>query len=644
MDLVCLALFAVLLAVGLSSAGAASAEMVHVIIPQGASTQNCIPACFLPPYISVKKDTVVEWTNSDILAHTITSGLPSDRVYGTLFDSSLVPPGGRFEHNFTSDGMFHYFDLVHPWDAGVVEVSEDPGPQVPEVTASTDRETYHPGEKVTVTGYGSVQGQAQVLVRVMDPRHNIVLEASSPMSEATGSYKASFVADKRFAINGTYLLDVEYGNATCQASFRFIAVPPAKAVLHVIGPTEARIFQGQAAILALRLVPEPAYSVDSLALSLDGLPDKVLSWTDPGRLDSVIDPGHVQIPFYVNSDARAGNYTVDLIGDGTILNKTSGSDVQYTHQILATLGLEIEPSGTHVSVEVSQPYSSGTQFCTGPGGGGGMCTSFVSHQEFDVTVTAGSQEGITLGASPVPKGGFVGFKPAVVDAGPHGSVSRMILAGIMEPFGINPLDTTGLAVRAVSPDGDSGIAYVPVIKSSDITILHGPGPIPAPKDILSSGSQDQIITFGSVYAPSGGPAVLPVKIEPLGLVNGSKIAPFTRWFNVTVPHDSFALNSSEPYFFMVQSSARSLPSGTVKFALGEDVGGVHFVENATVEISNVMHGGVQTGIVSLAPPAQEQGQLQGSIPVLATAGIGGMAAAVAGTISVLVLRQRPTGP
>lgn len=273
-----------------------------------------------------------------------------------------------------------------------------------------------------------------------------------------------------------------------------------------------------------------------------------------------------------------------------------------------------------------------------------MCTSFVSHQEFDVKITTGSQEDITLGTSPVPKGGFVGFRPAVVDAGPHGAVTRMILAGIMEPFGINPLDTTGMAVRASSPDGGTGIAYVPVIKSSDITILQGPGPIPPPNGILSSGSQDQIITFGTVYTASGGPAVLPVKIEPLGLVNGSEIVPFTRWFNVTVPRDSFVLNSSEPYFFMVQSSARSLPSGTVKFALGEDVGGRHFVENATVEISNVMHGGVQTGIASLKPPAREEGQPPGSNQVLATAGIGGMAAAVAGTISFLVLRQRPTSP
>jgi len=54
--------------------------------------------------------------------HTVTSGTPEDEVVGELFDSNLFGPGKSFSHQFTKQGSYDYYCLVHPWMVGTIKV------------------------------------------------------------------------------------------------------------------------------------------------------------------------------------------------------------------------------------------------------------------------------------------------------------------------------------------------------------------------------------------------------------------------------------------------------------------------------------------------------------------------------------------
>lgn len=623
----------------------AQSHVVEVIIPVGASTQKCSPACFVPSDISIPENTTISWQNRDVLGHTITSGQPSYNATGTLFDSGLVPPGGHFEHTFNNPGTFRYFDLVHPWDVGVVRVSQNPGSVQPIITTSTDRESYYAGDTITITGGTNrfVSNSITITITITDPHKNVVFSRSMPMQQNTNSYKMFVPADSKFTMLGRYKVFASYAGTTSKTYFDFNPVPPTEKILKTtIDSSEQEIPRGGSTHLGFDFKLDRSYTMGSLELSLEGLPDGVLSWINPPRLDSSINSNHTmdaEIPLFVNSGTNPGSYTVYVMGDGNVLNDTSGKDLSFQHQRIASIHLKIMPSGGSLSLEVGSPEYNGTQFCTGPQGTTHMCTGFVSSEEFPITVISDKHQRVTLDALAMPKDGYVKFLPDAVYPSGNGSVSHMIMAGIMEPFGINPFDTTAMAVRATSEDGSTAVSYIPIIDRGGITILSKPGPIKPQGNLISSGSQIQIIPFGVVYDPCGSPRTLPVKLDPLGLVNGSHIVPFTKSFGVTIPRDSFVLNSSEPYYFMVESMATSLPSGKITFALGEDEGEKQFVQNVTLEISNVHFGGIPQGGpggVKLEKAEPSQTSDPWTLPVM----IGGLAGGGAGMASFLALRRR----
>ena len=68
---------------------------------------------FSPKTLRVKKGTVVEWTNDDIVPHTVTSA---------SFDSGSLGPGKSWRHMFTEAGQARYVCTFHPTMTGVVIV------------------------------------------------------------------------------------------------------------------------------------------------------------------------------------------------------------------------------------------------------------------------------------------------------------------------------------------------------------------------------------------------------------------------------------------------------------------------------------------------------------------------------------------
>ena len=100
-----------------------SAKNVNVSIPSGVSSPGCEVnnSCFIPSSSSIFVDDEVYWTNSDIAAHTVTSGDPTSGSSGK-FDSGIFAAGKTFSHKFDEAGTFSYFCQVHPWMTGVVTV------------------------------------------------------------------------------------------------------------------------------------------------------------------------------------------------------------------------------------------------------------------------------------------------------------------------------------------------------------------------------------------------------------------------------------------------------------------------------------------------------------------------------------------
>ncbi|MGI0051936.1 MAG: cupredoxin domain-containing protein [Nitrososphaeraceae archaeon] len=86
-----------------------------VLIAPGAADPNN-DLSFDPPQINVPTGSIVSWTNSDSIQHTVTSD-------EGLFDAGPISPGNTFENTFDSAGEFSYHCAIHPFMTGVVIVN-----------------------------------------------------------------------------------------------------------------------------------------------------------------------------------------------------------------------------------------------------------------------------------------------------------------------------------------------------------------------------------------------------------------------------------------------------------------------------------------------------------------------------------------
>jgi plastocyanin len=96
-----------------------------ITINQGTNVPGCenINNCYSPYRLSVDVGDTVEWYNADSSAHAVTSGSPSHNYVGGEFDSGMLMPGESFSHTFMTSGTFDYFDTIHPWMIGTIQVT-----------------------------------------------------------------------------------------------------------------------------------------------------------------------------------------------------------------------------------------------------------------------------------------------------------------------------------------------------------------------------------------------------------------------------------------------------------------------------------------------------------------------------------------
>ena len=95
------------------------------IAGSGFPDSGCeVDGCYTPSTVTIGVGSVVIFSNTDNVAHTFSSGVPSDDIIGTEFNTGILAPGDSGEWIPENVGEFSYFDMIHPWMQGLIIVQE----------------------------------------------------------------------------------------------------------------------------------------------------------------------------------------------------------------------------------------------------------------------------------------------------------------------------------------------------------------------------------------------------------------------------------------------------------------------------------------------------------------------------------------
>ena len=121
---------------------APSAPVISIQIPANASVQG--NPSFTPNTVSVPKGDIVEWTNNDKVAHTVTNA-PD----GAIFDSSIIKAGSTFKLDTSKLDLkeYDYLCTVHPFMTGKIIIVAPTKPVFANVTISNGAAKQSTGQK-----------------------------------------------------------------------------------------------------------------------------------------------------------------------------------------------------------------------------------------------------------------------------------------------------------------------------------------------------------------------------------------------------------------------------------------------------------------------------------------------------------------
>jgi len=89
-----------------------------------SSCEKTEEGCFSPNTVTVYVGSVIIFSNTDNVPHTFSSGIPSNDVIGTEFNTGILVSGDSSEWTPENVGTFTYFDMIHPWMQGTIIVQE----------------------------------------------------------------------------------------------------------------------------------------------------------------------------------------------------------------------------------------------------------------------------------------------------------------------------------------------------------------------------------------------------------------------------------------------------------------------------------------------------------------------------------------
>lgn len=205
-------------------------DAAKVIVVPGSSVLGCeeINECYIPYSTHVSVGGEVTWHNDDSVAHTVTSGTPSDGPNG-IFDSSLFMAGSSFSYKFGEEGTYHYFCMVHPWMQGEVIVGQGgPAPTPSTINIKTTESSYTLGDKIRVTGVVRPFDSQTVSLRIFNPQGDLALvDQFTPSSSGTFTKEYTAAGDK-WRIAGTFSISASIGTDSDKVIFRVTKPIPDK--------------------------------------------------------------------------------------------------------------------------------------------------------------------------------------------------------------------------------------------------------------------------------------------------------------------------------------------------------------------------------------------------------------------------------
>ena len=119
------------------------ANIVSAKILAGSSTPD--NPDYNPDTVTVTKGDVVEWTNKDTVAHTVTSAADA----GNTFDSNLISAGGKYQLDTgkLAAGEYQFMCTVHPFMSGTLVIQEAEEPVIAKVSMPSGASTQKDGQK-----------------------------------------------------------------------------------------------------------------------------------------------------------------------------------------------------------------------------------------------------------------------------------------------------------------------------------------------------------------------------------------------------------------------------------------------------------------------------------------------------------------
>ncbi len=69
---------------------------------------------YMPAAMTISQGDVIQWSNEDVVDHTVTSGRAETAGEGDVFDSMAMSPGDTFCLQFNGTGSFPYHCDFHP--------------------------------------------------------------------------------------------------------------------------------------------------------------------------------------------------------------------------------------------------------------------------------------------------------------------------------------------------------------------------------------------------------------------------------------------------------------------------------------------------------------------------------------------------
>ncbi len=118
------------------------APVFPITILEGSAEQGAPD--YDPDVATVPQGQIIEWTNADSVAHTVTSSVD----FGETFDSSLVNEGETFrlDTNELALGEYEYMCIVHPWMISTIVIEEAKEAVIVEVVIPEGAGIQQPGQ------------------------------------------------------------------------------------------------------------------------------------------------------------------------------------------------------------------------------------------------------------------------------------------------------------------------------------------------------------------------------------------------------------------------------------------------------------------------------------------------------------------